>query len=166
EKALDGSDFALTTIAVGGYEPATVTDFAVPKRYGLRQTIGDTLGIGGIMRALRTIPVLLEIDADMQRLCPDVLHLNYSNPMAMNCWALNRGGGVRTVGLCHSVQHTAKLLARDLGVPPEEVDYLAAGINHLSFFLKLEHDGHDLTPGIKRVLDDDRVPADNRVRYE
>ena len=166
QRALEGADFAVTTINVGGYEPATVTDFAVPKRFGLRQTIGDTLGIGGIMRALRTIPVLLDIDADMQRLCPDVLHLNYSNPMAMNCWALARAGGVRTVGLCHSVQGTAKQLAADLGVPFEELDYLAAGINHLAFYLKLEHRGRDLTPDLERVAAEGRVPDWNRVRYE
>ncbi|HET8984698.1 MAG TPA: alpha-glucosidase/alpha-galactosidase [Trueperaceae bacterium] len=166
ERALDGADFAVTTINVGGYEPATVTDFAIPKRYGLRQTIGDTLGIGGIMRALRTIPVLLDIDADMQRLCPDVLHLQHSNPMAMNCWALARAGGVRTVGLCHSVQGTAKQLAADVGVPSEEVDYRAAGINHMAFYLKLEHDGVDLTPALQSVIDEERVPDWNRVRYE
>ena len=166
QRALDGADFALTTINVGGYEPATVTDFAVPKRFGLRQTIGDTLGIGGIMRALRTIPVLLDIDADMQRLCPDVLHLNYSNPMAMNCWALSRAGKTRTVGLCHSVQGTAKQLARDIGVPFEEVSYLAAGINHMAFFLRLEHEGMDLSSAIERIIAEDRVPPHNRVRYE
>ena len=166
ERALDGADFAITTINVGGFRPATVTDFEVPKRYGLRQTIGDTLGIGGIMRALRTIPVLLDIDADMQRLCPDVLHLQYSNPMAMNCWALERAGGVRTVGLCHSVQGTARQLANDLGLPVEEIDYLAAGINHMAFYLKFEHQGRDLGPELARVVQEGRVPAWNRVRYE
>lgn len=166
EKALDGADFVVTTINVGGYEPATVTDFAVPTRYGLRQTIGDTLGIGGIMRGLRTIPALLDIDADMQRLCPDAIHLQYSNPMAMNCWALARAGGVATVGLCHSVQGTAKQLADDIGVPFEEVDYLAAGINHMAFYLRFEHDGVDLTPALQSVIDEGRVPDWNRVRYE
>ena len=166
ERALDGADFAITTINVGGFRPATVTDFEVPKRYGLRQTIGDTLGIGGIMRALRTIPVLLDIDADMQRLCPDVLHLQYSNPMAMNCWALERAGGVRTVGLCHSVQGTARQLANDLGLPVEEIDYLAAGINHMAFYLKFEHQGRDLGPELARVVQEGRVPEWNRVRYE
>lgn len=166
ERALEGADFALTTINVGGYEPATVTDFEVPKRHGLRQTIGDTLGIGGIMRALRTIPVLLDIDADMQRLCPDVLHLNYSNPMAMNCWALSRAGKTRTVGLCHSVQGTAKQLARDIGVPFEDITYQAAGINHMAFFLRLEHEGMDLSSAIERIIAEDRVPPHNRVRYE
>lgn len=166
ERALDGADFAITTINVGGYRPATRTDFEVPKRYGLRQTIGDTLGIGGIMRALRTIPVLVDIAADMRRLCPDVLHLLYSNPMAMNCWALDRAGGVRTVGLCHSVQGTARQLADDLGVPYEQIDYLAAGINHMAFYLSLEHRGEDLYPALARVIEEGRIPDWNRVRYE
>jgi len=166
ERALEGADYALSMIQVGGYRPATVADFEIPKRYGLRQTIGDTLGIGGIFRALRTIPVLLEFQADMERLCPDVLHLNYANPMAMNCRALTRSGTIATVGLCHSVQHTAWQLSRDVGVPPDEVDYLVAGINHLAFFLRFEHRGRDLTPELHRVIADGRVPDENRVRYD
>src|ERR1700754_1192001 len=103
-RAFDGADYAINMIQVGGYKPCTVTDFEVPKTYGLRQTIADTMGIGGIMRGLRTIPVLIGMARDMERLCPDVLHLNYVNPMAMNCWALNRASPIRTVGLCHSVR--------------------------------------------------------------
>lgn len=166
ERALDGADYAVNMIQVGGYEPSTVIDFDVPKRYGLRQTIGDTLGVGGIMRALRTMPVLLDMAHDMERLCPDVLHLNYVNPMAMNCMALDRDSSIATVGLCHSVPHTAGELARDIGVPVEEIDYLVAGINHMAFFLTFERDGADLYPEIRRVLDEDRVPDHNRVRYE
>jgi alpha-galactosidase len=166
ERALEGADYAINMIQVGGYEPGTVIDFEIPKRYGLRQTIGDTLGIGGIMRALRTVPVLLEMAHDMERLCPDVLHLNYVNPMAINCWALERGSKIRTVGLCHSVPHTAIELAADVGVPVEEIDYLVAGINHLAFYLKFEHRGVDLYPAIRRVLEEGRMPAHNRVRYE
>ncbi|HEX7002622.1 MAG TPA: alpha-glucosidase/alpha-galactosidase [Trueperaceae bacterium] len=166
ERALEGADYAINMIQVGGYRPATVIDFEIPKRYGLRQTIGDTLGIGGIMRALRTIPVLLEMQRDMERLCPDVLHINYVNPMAMNCWALSRAGSIATVGLCHSVPHTAALLARDIGVPLAEIDYLVAGINHLAFFLRFEKDGIDLYPEIRRVLAEQRVPDSNRTRYE
>src|SRR3954451_1008895 len=115
--ALDGADYAVNMIQVGGYEPATVIDFEVPKRFGLRQTIADTLGIGGIMRGLRTIPVLLSVAADMAELCPDVWFLNYTNPMAINCWALNRATSLKTVGLCHSVQGTAWELSQDLGIP-------------------------------------------------
>ena len=165
-RALDGADYAINMIQVGGYEPCTVTDFELPKRYGLRQTIGDTLGIGGIMRALRTIPVLVEMARDMERLCPDVQHLNYVNPMAMNCWALARASRVRTVGLCHSVQHTAGELAADLGIPADEIDYLCAGINHVAFYLKLEHRGEDLYPRLREVVAQGRVPDRNRVRYD
>ncbi len=167
EAALDGADYALNMIQVGGYDPATITDFEIPKRYGLEQTIGDTLGVGGIMRALRTVPVLVDIAHDMERLCPDVLHLNYVNPMAMNIWALDRLSDVRTVGLCHSVPHTAGQLAHDIGVPANEIHYRVAGINHVAFFLEFRHrDGRDLVPEIRRVLEDGRVPDENRVRYE
>src|SRR5215210_4244696 len=120
--ALDGADYVITSFQVGGYRPATVVDFDVPKRFGLRQTIADTVGIGGIMRGLRTIPVLVDVCADMEELCPQALLLQYVNPMAMLCWAVAEASPVRTVGLCHSVQHTAGRLARDLGVPAEEVD--------------------------------------------
>lgn len=165
-RAFDGASYAINMIQVGGYRPCTVTDFEIPKRYGLRQTIADTLGIGGIMRALRTIPVLIDMCKDMERLCPQVVHLNYVNPMAMNCWALNQATKLRTIGLCHSVQHTAGELARDIGVPVEEINYVVAGINHLAFYLRFERNGHDLYPEIRRVVAEGRVPEDNRVRYE
>jgi alpha-galactosidase len=164
--ALDGADFAINMIQVGGYEPCTVTDFEVPKRFGLRQTIGDTLGIGGIMRGLRTIPVLLSMCDDMEDLCPDVWFLNYTNPMAMNCRAINRASRIRTVGLCHSVQGTAFELSLDLGIPYAEIDYLAAGINHMAFYLRLERDGEDLYPRLQELGRSGHVPDDNRVRYE
>jgi len=166
ERALDGADYAVNMIQVGGYEPSTVIDFDIPKKFGLRQTIGDTLGVGGIMRALRTIPVLLDMAHDMERLAPDVMHINYVNPMAMNCMALDRASNIRTVGLCHSVPHTAGELAHDLGIPVEEIDYLVAGINHVAFYLKFEHQGRDLYPELRKVLEEDRMPAHNRVRYE
>src|SRR4029079_15322770 len=105
--ALDGADYAINMIPVGGYEPCTVTDFEIPKQFGLRQTIADTLGIGGIMRGLRTVPVLLDMCRDMEELCPDVWFLNYTNPMAINCRAVTRASSIRTVGLCDSVQGTA-----------------------------------------------------------
>src|SRR5712692_4598633 len=118
--ALDGADYAICMIQVGGYRPSTVVDFEVPKRYGLRQTIADTLGIGGIMRGLRTIPVLLEMCAEMEELCPDAWFLNYTNPMAINCRAISRASSIRTVGLCHSVQGTAFELSQYLGIPYRE----------------------------------------------
>jgi alpha-galactosidase len=164
--ALDGADYAICMIQVGGYKPGTVVDFEVPKKYGLRQTIADTLGIGGIMRGLRTIPVLLEMCRDMEELCPDVTFLQYVNPMAMNCWAINRATKIKTVGLCHSVPHTAGELAHDIGVPVEEINYIVAGINHVAYYLKFERNGEDLYPLIRRVIEEGRVPETNRVRYE
>jgi alpha-galactosidase len=164
--ALAGADYVINTIQVGGYRPSTVIDFEVPKRYGLRQTIADTLGIGGIVRALRTIPVLIDICRDMEALCPNAWLLNYTNPMAMNCWALSRATPVRTVGLCHSVQGTAMQLADDIGVSYSDITYQAAGINHMSFYLRFERHGEDLYPLIRKVVGDGRVPGNNRVRYE
>jgi len=165
-QSLQGADFAISMFQVGGYKPGTVIDFEIPKKYGLRQTIADTLGIGGIMRGLRTIPVFLDIARDMEELCPDVTFLQYVNPMAMNCWALNRATGIKTVGLCHSVQGTAEQLAEDIGVPIEEINYVCAGINHMAFYLKFERNGENLYPQIRKVLDEGRVPDWNRVRYE
>jgi len=160
--ALDGADYVVTSFQVGGYKPSTLVDFEVPKRYGLRQTIADTLGIGGIMRGLRTIPVLLDVCRDLEEVSPDALLLNYVNPMAMLCWAAAEASTIRTVGLCHSVQGTTKELANDLGLPAEEIDQLAAGINHMAFFLRFEHQGEDLYPALREV----DPPPWNRVRYE
>jgi alpha-galactosidase len=164
--ALDGADYVVTSFQVGGLHPSTMVDFDVPKRFGLRQTIGDTLGVGGIMRGLRTIPVLLDVCRDMEQLCPDALLLNYVNPMAMLCWAVAESSPIRTVGLCHSVQHTAGELADDLGLPADELEYHVAGINHVAFFLRLEHAGSDLYPALAQIVEDGRVPDGNRVRYE
>lgn len=170
--ALDGADYAINMIQVAGYKPGTVIDFEIPKKYGLRQTIADTLGIGGIMRALRTIPVLIDMSRDMEDVCPDVLHLNYVNPMAMNCWALSRVASgsratpIKTVGLCHSVQGTMMEIALDIGVVPDEINYVCAGINHMAFYLTFERDGVDLYPMVRQVIKEDRVPDYNRVRYD
>ena len=168
QRALDGADYVISMIQVAGYKPGTEIDFEIPKKYGLRQTIADTLGIGGIMRGLRTIPVLLDIAHDMEALCPDALFLNYVNPMAMNQWALDRGSKIATVGLCHSVQGTAHQLSKNIGVPYEDIAYLCAGINHMAFYLKFENHktGEDLYPLIRKVVEEDRVPDWNRVRYE
>jgi alpha-galactosidase len=165
-RALDGADYAICMIQVGGYKPSTVIDFEIPKKYGLRQTIADTLGIGGIMRGLRTIPVLLDMCRDMEDLCPDVTFLQYVNPMAMNCWAINSASKIKTVGLCHSVQGTAGELARDIDIPLEQINYISAGINHMAFYLKFERDGENLYPRIQQVAQEGRVPDWNRVRYE
>ncbi len=179
-KALEGADFVVVSFQIGGYEPATVTDFEVPKKFGLRQTIADTLGIGGIMRGIRTVPHLWDICADMMEVCPQALMLQYVNPMAINTWAIGaKFPEIRQVGLCHSVQGTAWELARDLGIPLEEIRYRAGGINHMSFYLNFEHrqpDGSykDLYPALRQGYMDGRFPkpshwnprCPNKVRYE
>jgi alpha-galactosidase len=164
--ALDGADYVVTMFQIGGYRPATVTDFEVPKRFGLRQTIGDTLGIGGIMRGLRTIPVLLDLCRELEEVSPDALLLQYVNPMAMLCWAVAQATSIRCIGLCHSVQGTARDLAADLGLAAGELEYVCAGINHLAFYLELTHRGRDVYPDLRRLVEEGRVPEWNRVRYE
>jgi len=150
--ALDGADYVINMVQVGMHE-ATLRDFEIPLRYGLRQTIGDTLGIGGIFRALRTIPVMLGIAEDMARACPDAWLLNYTNPMAMLCWSVYEGSPIqRVVGLCHSVQHTTRRLAELVGVPFEDVTFLGAGINHQSFILRFERGGENLYPLLDEAI--------------
>lgn len=166
KNALDGADYAIGMFQVGGYEPCTVTDFEVPKQFGLRQTIADTLGVGGIMRALRTIPVYLDMCRDMEAVCPDVTLLNYVNPMSMVTWAILRATSIQTVGLCHSVQGTAAHLAEVIGVPIDEINYICAGINHMAFYLSFERDGQNLYPLIQKVINEGRIPDWDRVRFE
>ena len=165
------ADYVILMMQVGGFRPATVTDFEIPKKYGLRQTIADTLGIGGIMRGLRTIPVLKEILQEMEDLCPDATLLNYVNPMVMLCMAINRIAPERKmVGLCHSVQGTAEELAKDLGEELKEINYFCAGINHMSFYLRFEKvqkgEREDLYPRLMEIARSERMPKENRVRYE
>jgi len=165
------ADYVILMMQVGGFRPATVTDFEIPKKYGLRQTIADTLGIGGIMRGLRTIPVLKEILQEMEDLCPDATLLNYVNPMVMLCMAINRIAPERKmVGLCHSVQGTAEELAKDLGEEFKEINYFCAGINHMSFYLRFEKvqkgEREDLYPRLMEIARSERMPKENRVRYE
>ncbi|THH35947.1 alpha-glucosidase/alpha-galactosidase [Aliishimia ponticola] len=173
--ALDGADFVVTAFQVGGYKPCTVTDFEIPKQYGLRQTIGDTLGVGGIMRGLRTVPVLWDVAADMMQLCPDALLLQYVNPMAINTWALAEAfPKLRHVGLCHSVQNTVEEIAHDLDLPKEDIRYRVAGVNHVAFFLRLDHNGQSLYPALREGYRTGRLPKPpllmprcaNKVRYE
>lgn len=144
-EALRDADYVVTMIRVGGIE-AHRHDVEIPLRYGVDQCVGDTLGPGGIFYALRTIPVMLDIAAEMREVAPNALLLNYTNPMAMLTWAVQRAGGVRALGLCHGVQHTSRLLANVLDVPYHELDYTAAGINHQTWFVQLERGGENLTP--------------------
>lgn len=153
KEALRGARFVVDAIQVGGYEPCTVIDFEIPKKYGLRQTIADTLGIGGIMRGLRTIPVLEDFARDMEEVCPDALFLNYTNPMAILSGYMQRYTGIKTVGLCHSVQVCSETLLRELGMEDklEGRRELIAGINHMGWLLKIQdRDGNDLYPEIRR----------------
>ena len=168
---LAGSDYVIFMMQVGGYKPSTVIDFEIPKKYGLRQTIADTLGVGGIMRALRTIPVIRDILRDMEEVCPHAILLNYVNPMAMLCMAINQiSPGMKMVGLCHSVQGTAEQLANDLNENIEDVDYFCAGINHMSFYLRFEKKQNgikqDLYPRLREIAEQGSMPKDNLVRYE
>lgn len=151
-EALAGAKYVVNAIQVGGYEPSTVIDFEVPKKYGLRQTIGDTLGIGGIFRALRTIPICLDFAHDMEDLCPEAWFLNYVNPMAMITGGMLRGSGIRTVGLCHSVQVCAEYLLRgvDMWKDVTNLRWKTAGINHQGWLLEISDNGKDLYPEIKK----------------
>lgn len=167
KKALENTDYVINTIQVGGYEPATVIDFEIPKKYGLKQTIADTLGIGGIMRGLRTIPVMVDFCHEMEKLCPDAWLLNYTNPMAINTGAVLQQTGVKAVGLCHGIQGSHHWLAGCLGIPADELAFIAGGTNHCAWFVKLEHNGIDQYPRLKQMAADgaDFVDKD-RVRME
>jgi len=151
KEALRGAKYVANAIQVGGYDPCTITDFEIPKKYGLRQTIADTVGIGGIFRNLRTIPVMLDFARDMQEVCPDALFMNYTNPMAVLTNVMNTYGGIKTVGLCHSVQVCVPHLFSQLGIDTEGVKYQIAGINHMAWLLSVTKDGEDLYPEIKRL---------------
>ena len=166
--ALEGADFVVNAIQVGGYEPCTVTDFEIPKKFGLKQTIADTLGIGGIFRALRTIPVMRDFARDMEEVAPDCLFLNYTNPMAMLTGYMQRYTNVKTVGLCHSVQVCASTLLGELGMEYDEtIKTKIAGINHQGWLLEIEKDGVDLYPEIKRrALEKNKEKHHDMVRLE
>jgi alpha-galactosidase len=164
--ALDGADFVVNEIQVGGLD-ATLRDFEIPNAYGLRQTIADTIGVGGIFRGLRTIPVLVAIAQEMTELCPDATLLNYANPMAMLPWAVWEATGLqRAIGLCHSVQNTHNQLAALVGVPVGEIDFLTAGLNHQAFVLRFERNGENLYPLLDAAIAADPDGLGRRVRIE
>ena len=170
KEALRGASFVINAIQVGGYEPCTVTDFEIPKKYGLRQTIGDTMGIGGIFRALRTIPVLEDFARDMQEVCPDCWFLNYTNPMAMLTGYMQRYTPIKTVGLCHSVQGCSRDLLKKLDMS-DKIDGrsdLIAGINHMAWLLEIkDKDGNDLYPEIKkRAKQKNLTTHEDMVRFD
>jgi alpha-galactosidase len=169
--ALKDADFVILMMQIGGYKPSTVIDFEIPKQFGLRQTIADTLGIGGIFRALRTIPVVLDIARDMADVCPKALMMNYVNPMAMISWAMQEAmPHIAYVGLCHSVQETSGHLARVLGEDIANIDYRSAGINHVAFFTKFEKrlpggGVEDLYPRLREIAASDNYPEGDKVRF-
>jgi alpha-galactosidase len=153
--AVEGADYVINEIQVGGYR-ATRADFDIPARYGVHQTISDTIGIGGIFRGLRTIPVLIQIGEDLAKVAPDAYLLNYSNPMAMLPWAVYAGTPFqRVVGMCHSVRDTHRLLAELVDVPLAEIDFRTAGFNHQAFVLRFEREGQDLYPALRAAIDAD-----------
>jgi alpha-galactosidase len=163
--ALVGADFVIDTIQVGGAR-ATQVDFDIPGRHGLRYTINDTINVGGVMRGLRTIPVVLDIVREMEELCPEAWFLNYTNPLAIVVRAVAEASQIRAVGLCHSVFWTIDTLAGYLGLPRDEIDHVSAGVNHLAFLLRLEHRGRDLYPDLRAFVDSGRVPESDLVRAE
>jgi alpha-galactosidase len=164
-EAVKDARFVITTFQQGGLE-AYALDIDIPRRYGIEQCVGDTLGPGGVFRGLRTIPVLLELCNDMDEMAPDALLLNYVNPMAINCWAVADGSGRPHVGLCHSVQGTSEMLARWIGVPYDEISFLCAGINHQSWFLEFRHGKEDLYPRIWEAIERKEIMDEEPVRGE
>ena len=164
--ALEGADFVINMVQIGMH-PATLIDFEVPKKFGLKQTIADTAGIGGIFRGLRTIPFMLDLVRDMRDVCPDALLMNYTNPMGILTWSVFRAYPEQAVvGLCHNIQNTAHELAEYLKVPVDRLSYHCAGINHMNWFLRLEIDGEDAYPRLREAMDDPEVYARDKVRFE
>lgn len=170
KEALTDADFVINAIQVGGYQPSTVIDFEIPKKYGLRQTIGDTMGIGGIFRTLRTLPVMLEFAREMEEVCPQAWLLNYTNPMAMLTMGILKGTKIKTVGLCHSVQVCVSELFKQLGISEQynadEFQWKIAGINHMAFLLELTKDGKDFYPTIRELAAAKPHPHSDSVRFE
>jgi alpha-galactosidase len=165
QQALDGADAVLCTILAGGVE-VWRHDIEIPKRYGVDTNVGDTRSVSGIFRALRTIPVMIEICRDMEQLCPAAILLNYTNPMAMLCRAMQRQSRIKVTGLCHSVQKTAGMLAGWIGAPAEEIDYLCAGINHQAWYLRFRWRGEDAYPLVREAVGREEIYREEIVRNE
>ena len=165
KEAIEDSDYVITTFQQGGLD-AYQLDIEIPQQYGIEQCVGDTLGPGGVFRALRTIPVLIDICAEIDQYAPDALLLNYVNPMAANCWAISAGTGLPHVGLCHSVQGTSELLAEWIKVPYGDVIFFCAGINHQAFFLEFRIKEEDLYPKILAAVEDPAIYGQEPVRID
>ena len=170
KEALRDADFVVNAIQVGGYKPSTVIDFEIPKKYGLHQTIGDTMGIGGIFRTLRTLPVMLEFAREMEEVCPNAWLLNYTNPMAMLTMGVLKATSIKTVGLCHSVQVCVPELFEHLGIKEQydlaDFQWKIAGINHMAFLLEITKDGEDFYPTIRQLAEEKENPHRDSVRFE
>lgn len=170
KEALRDADFVVNAIQVGGYKPSTVIDFEILKKYGLRQTIGDTMGIGGIFRTLRTLPVMLEFAREMEEVCPNAWLLNYTNPMAMLTMGVLKATSIKTVGLCHSVQVCVPELFEYLGIKEQydlaDFQWKIAGINHMAFLLEITKDGEDFYPTIRQLAEEKENPHRDSVRFE
>jgi len=164
-EALDGADYVLNMVNIGGEEPFK-NEIRIPQEHGVKQAVGDTLGPGGVFRALRTMPMLLEMAHEMEELCPDAILLNYTNPMAILCWAVDEATDIEVVGLCHSVQHTTATIGRYLDVPAEEIEHQVAGINHMAWYLELTHDGEDLYPALRDAADNPEIREKDPVRFD
>jgi alpha-galactosidase len=163
--ALDDADYVLNMIHVGGREPFK-NEIRIPQQYGVNQAVGDTLGPGGVFRMLRTVPVMLDLAHDMEELCPDALLLNYTNPMAMLCWAIDEATEIDIIGLCHSVQHTAEAVSNYASVPTDELEYWVAGINHMAWFLEAKHDGESIYPDLFDAIENPDIYRRDNVRFE
>lgn len=170
KEGLRDADFVVNAIQVGGYKPSTIIDFEIPKKYGLRQTIGDTMGIGGIFRTLRTLPVMLEFAREMEEVCPNAWLLNYTNPMAMLTMGVLKATSIKTVGLCHSVQVCVPELFEHLGIKEQydlaDFQWKIAGINHMAFLLEITKDGEDFYPTIRQLAEEKENPHRDSVRFE
>jgi alpha-galactosidase len=165
-RCVEGAQFVINMVQIGMH-PATLIDFEIPRRFGLKQTIADTVGIGGIFRGLRTIPFMVDLVRDMRAVCPDAVLLNYTNPMSILTWAVYRAfPEQQVVGLCHNVQHTARDLAKYLGVDRSRLTYDCAGINHMTWFMRLEIDGKDAYPALFRAMEKPEVYAEDKIRFE
>lgn len=165
--ALEGAVFVVNAVQVGGYDPGTIRDFEIPKKYGLRQTIADTIGVGGVFRALRTIPVMQQFADAIEEVCPDAWLLNYSNPMSILTGYMQRYTKVKTVGLCHSVQVVARELVKGVGLEyTDDITTKVAGINHMAWLLEIKKNGEDLYPEIKQRSLEGKVPDGDRVRHD
>ena len=165
EEALDGADYVLNMVHVGGREPFE-NEIRIPEEYGVNQAVGDTLGPGGVFRALRTAPMMLDLAHEMEQLCPDAPLLNYSNPMAMLCWAVDEATDIDVYGLCHSVQHTADAISRYASVPRDGLDFWVAGINHVAWVLDAKYDGESIYPALREALDNPDIYDQDNVRFE